>query len=83
LTKHSPSDDKEDIDKTQKPATNCFATLDVDILNPFREDEELHLAENVFSGAHKDDIIYPFSAQEISKHQQEDQELMKKLRYMP
>jgi hypothetical protein len=54
----SPSDDKEDTDKTHKPA-NCFATLDVDFLNPFREDDELHLAENVFSGAHKDDIVYP------------------------
>jgi hypothetical protein len=73
----SPSDDKEDIDKTHKPA-NCFATLDVDFLNPLREDDQLHLAENVFSGAHKDDIVYPISAKEISKHQQKDQELMKK-----
>jgi hypothetical protein len=63
----SPSDDKEDIYKTHKP-TNCFATLDVDFLNPFREDDKLHLAENVFSSAHKDDIVYPLSAQEISKH---------------
>jgi hypothetical protein len=78
----SPSDDKENIDKTHKPA-NCFATLDVDFLNPFREDDKLHLAENVFSGAHKDDIIYPLSAQEISKHQRKDRELMKKLRDKP
>jgi hypothetical protein len=41
------------------------------------------LAENVFSGAHKDDIVYPLSAQEISKHQQKDQELMKKSRDKP
>jgi hypothetical protein len=75
----SPSDDKEDIDKTHKP-TNCFATLDVDFLNPFGEDDILHLAENVFSGAHTDDIVYPLSAQEISKHQQKDRELVKKLR---
>jgi hypothetical protein len=78
----SPSDDKEDIDKTHKP-TNCFTTLDVDFLNPFREDDVLHLAESVFSGAHKDDIVYPLSAQEISKHQRKDQELMKKLRDKP
>jgi hypothetical protein len=78
----SPSDDKEDTGKTHKPA-NCFATLDVDFLNPFREYDKLHLAENVFSGAHKDDIVYPLSAQEISEHQQKDGELMKKLRDKP
>jgi hypothetical protein len=33
--------------------------LNVDFLDVFREDDELHLAENVFSGAHKDDIVYP------------------------
>jgi hypothetical protein len=71
----SPSDDKEDTDKTHKPA-NCFTTLDEDFLNPFREDDKLHLAENVFSGAHKDDIVYPLGAQEISKHQQKDRELI-------
>jgi hypothetical protein len=41
------------------------------------------LAENVFSGAHKDDILYLLSAQEISKYQQKDRELMKKLRDKP
>jgi hypothetical protein len=60
----------------------CY-TLHVDFLNPFREDDKLHLSENVFSGAHKDDIVYPLSAQEISKHQRKDQELMKKLRDKP
>jgi hypothetical protein len=75
----SPSDDKEDTDKTHKPAY-CFATLDVNFLNPY---DKRHLAENVFSGAHKDDIVYPISAQEISKHQQKDQEVMKKLRDKP
>jgi hypothetical protein len=75
----SPSDDKEDTDYTHKPA-NCFSTLDVDFLNPSREDGALHLAENVFSGAHKDDIVYPLSAQQISKHQQKDREFMKKIR---
>jgi hypothetical protein len=78
----SPSDDKEDIDKTHKPA-NCFATLDVDFPNPFGEDDELHLAENVFSGAHKDDIVYPLSAQGIPKHQRKDRELVKKSRDKP
>jgi hypothetical protein len=36
----SPSDDKEDTDKTHKPA-NCSATPAVDFLNPFREDDKL------------------------------------------
>jgi hypothetical protein len=53
----SPSDDKENIDKTHKPAS-CFARLDVDFLNPFREDDKLHLAENVFSGT--DYISQPY-----------------------
>jgi hypothetical protein len=78
LTKHSPSDDKEDIDKSHKLA-NSFATLDVDFQNPFREDDKLHLAENVFSGAHKDDIVSPLSDQEITKHQRKGLKLMKKL----
>jgi hypothetical protein len=51
--------------------------LDVDFLNIFREDDKLQLAENVFSGNHKDDIVFPLSAQEISKHQRKDQELMR------
>jgi hypothetical protein len=77
-----PSDDKEDINKSHKPAS-CFATLDVDFLNPFREDDKLHLAENVFYGTHKDDMVYPLSAQEISKHQRKDLELIQKLRDTP
>jgi hypothetical protein len=79
---HSPSDDNEDINKLHKPAC-CFATLDVDLLNPFREDDKLHLEENIFSSACKDDIVYPLSAQEISKHERKDLELMKKLRDKP
>jgi hypothetical protein len=82
LDKAPSPTEPEDIDNAHKPA-NCFATLDVDFLNVFREDDELHLAENVFSGTHKDDIVFPLSAQEISKHQRKDQELMRKLRDKP
>jgi hypothetical protein len=82
LDKAPSPTEPEDIDKSHKPA-NCFATLDVDFLNVFREDDELHLAENVFSGTHKDDIVFPLSAQVISKHQRKDQELMRKLRDKP
>jgi hypothetical protein len=82
LDKAPSPTEPEDIDNAHKPA-NCFATLDVHFLNVFREDDELHLAENVFSGTHKDDIVFPLSAQEISKHQRKDQELMRKLRDKP
>ena len=74
--------EEENSDKSHKPA-NCFATLDVDFLNVFREDDELHLAENVFSGTHKEDIVFPLSAQVISEYQRQDQELMRKLRDKP
>jgi hypothetical protein len=53
---------------------NCFTALDVDFLNPFKENDKLHLAENAFSSTHKDDILYLLSAQEISKHQRKDME---------
>jgi len=76
----SPSDDDETY---TNPAT-CFAMLDVDFLNPFREDDELHLAENVFSGAHKEkDIVFPLSAQTIQEAQRKDQDLLKRLRDKP
>jgi hypothetical protein len=57
--------------------------LDVDFLNIFREDDKLDLADNAFSGNHKDDIVFPLSAQDISKHPRKDQELMRKLRDNP
>jgi hypothetical protein len=46
------------------------------------------LADNISGVAvtlawYKDDIIFPLSAQEISKHQKKDQELMRKLRDKP
>ena len=75
----SPSDNDETYDN---PAS-CFATLDVDFLNPFREDDELHLAENVFSGTHKEDIVFPLSAHIIQEAQRKDQELLKRLRDKP
>jgi hypothetical protein len=62
---------------------HCFAMLDVDFLNPFREEDELHLAENVFSGAHKEEIVFPLSAQIIREAQRKDQILLKRLRDKP
>jgi RNase H-like domain found in reverse transcriptase len=76
----SPSDE-EDIDKSNKPANLlCYTGCR---LPKYRENDKLHLAENVFSGTCKDDIVFPLSAQEISKHQRKDQELMRKLRDKP
>ena len=65
------------------PAT-CFATLDCDFLNPFLDDNEEHLAENVFSGTHKEqEIIFPLSAQIIKEAQRKDKDLLKRLRDKP
>ena len=65
------------------PAT-CFATLDCDFLNPFLDDDEEHLAENVFSGTHKEqEIIFPLSAQIIKEAQRKDKDLLKRLRDKP
>jgi hypothetical protein len=67
----SPSDDKEDTDKTHKP-TNCFATLDVDFLIQLGKMTNYIGRECIIWRSHKDDIVFPLSAQEISKHQQKD-----------
>ena len=73
----------DNSDTYDNPAT-CFAMLDVDFLNPFREDDELHLAENVFSGTHQEkEIVFPLSAQIIREAQRKDQELLKRLRDKP
>ena len=77
--------DKEQssTEEYNNPAT-CFATLDVDHMNPFREEDEEHLAENVFSGTHKEkDIVFPLNAQTIKEHQRKDKDLLKRLRDKP
>ena len=75
----SPEEENDDTN----PA-HCFAMLDIDFLNPFREDDELHLAENVFSGTPKEsEIVFPLSAQTIRESQRKDQELLKRLRDKP
>ena len=66
----------------ENPAT-CFATLDSNFNNPFREEYEEHLAENVFSGDDLEEIIYPLSAQTIKEAQRKDRELLKKLKSKP
>ena len=56
--------DKEQssTEEYNNPAT-CFATLDCDYFNPFREEDKEHLAENVFSGTEKEqDMIFLLSA---------------------
>jgi hypothetical protein len=70
---------QSDYDTTYDNPANCFAMLDVDFLNVLREDDKLHLAENVFSCTHKEDIVFPLSAQIIQEHQRQDPELLKQL----
>ena len=61
------------------PAT-CFTSLECDFNNPFLEEYEEHLAENVFSGTmDKDDVLYPLSVHTIRDAQHKDCELLKKL----
>ena len=78
--------DQEQSSSTEEynnPAT-CFATLDCDYFNPFREEDEEHLAENVFSGTEKEqDIIFPLSAQTIHEAQFKDNDLLNKLKHKP
>ena len=80
LDKDEQSSSEEEY---SNPAT-CFATLDIDFLNPFMETNEEHLAENVFSGTHKDmEIIYPLSALTIKEAQRKDRDLLIRLRDKP
>jgi RNase H-like domain found in reverse transcriptase len=69
LSRLDKDDSQSDYDATYDNPATCFAMLDVDFLNPFREDDELHLAENVFSGTHKEEIVFPLSAQVIKESQ--------------
>jgi hypothetical protein len=63
------------------PST-CFATLDSNFNNPFREEYEEHLAENVFSGNNKEETepVFPLSAHTIHEAQRKDRDLLIKLK---
>ena len=66
---------------TANPA-NCFATLNCDFNNPFLEEYEDHLAENVFSGTpdKEEDVLFPLSAQTIREAQLKDSDLLNRLK---
>ena len=70
------------LDGYENPAT-CFATLDSNFNNPFRDEYEEHLAENVFSGDDSVEIKFPLSAPTIKEAQQKDTELLQRLKSKP
>ena len=71
-------------DTSYDNAAHCFATLDIDFLNPFRDDDKLHLAEMIFSSTHKEnEAVFPVCAQRAIEAQQQDRDLLKWLRGNP